>query len=180
MSGGFGYYDGDNYDENGDLLTPGTQNPPPQQQGNGLRDHLKKVEEQLKALREQNETLMSERRTTSVADALQAKGYDRQAAGLYGGDPAKLDDWLTTYGSTLAKAPVPTDAATQQQQGGAPTSTVPADGQAALQQMQQAGVNAAAPQGTEAEQIAQMRNMQDPAKLMEYLQGQGNQHYWTG
>jgi hypothetical protein len=49
-----------------------------------------------------------------------------------------------------------------------------------MQQMQQAGTSAAAPQGTEAEQMAQINSQSDPAALMQYLQSQGNQHYWNG
>jgi len=179
MSGGMGYYDGDLYDENGNDLV--AQQAAQQQKGNPLRDQLKRVEDQLKALQDQNAELAADRRRNQVADALQAKGYEREAAGLYAGDPNKLDDWLGTYGTMLAKAPTDTSGQGQAGQGtGAPASTVPADGQAALQQMQQAGMNAAGPQGTEAEQIAQMRQTQTPEALMEFLKGQGNPYNFSG
>jgi hypothetical protein len=49
-----------------------------------------------------------------------------------------------------------------------------------MQQLQQAGNMAAPPQGSEAEQIAQMRNAQDPATLMQFLQSQGNPYHYNG
>jgi len=182
MSGGFGYYDGDIFDADGNPIDQndlGVQQV--QQNKNPLRDHLKRVEDQLKVLQEQNAGLLAQQRQNTIADAFQAKGYAREAAGLYQGDPAKLDEWLTTYGPMLSTQPADTSAqGAGAQQGGAPASTVPAEGQAALQQMQQAGLHAAAPQGTDAEQIAAMRATQDPQALMQYLQSQGNQHYWNG
>jgi len=137
----------------------GQQQAAQQQQGKGnpLRDHLKKVEDQNTALQQQVAKLVAQQRQTQIADELQAKGYSRAVAGLYGGEPEKLDEWLTTVGPLLAKDPtVTTDAGQTQQQGQAPASTVPADGQAALQQLQGMGQNAAAPSGTEAEQMAQI------------------------
>lgn len=182
MSGGFGYYDGDNYDPDGDGSDGlGAQQAPPQQQKNPFRDHLKKVEDQNAALQAQVAQLVAQQRRSAVADALQAKGYDRAAAGLYGGEPEKLDEWLTNFGPMLTKQPpVTTEQGAGAQQGGTPTSTVPADGQAALQQMQGMGQQAAAPAGSEVEQIAQMNNTQSPEALMQYLQTQGNPHFWQG
>lgn len=181
MTGGMGYYDGDLYDADGNPIDSGMTPQQAAPQRNPLRDHLKKVEDQNEELRKQVQELVAQQRRTTVADALQAKGYSREAAGLYGGDPAKLDEWLTQYGSMLAQQPTDSSGSgAGQQQGGAPASTVPAEGQAALQQMQQMGQFAAAPQGSEAEQIAQMRNAQDPAALMQYLQSQGNPYHWQG
>lgn len=182
MTGGMGYYDGDNYGDGlGDDGQQFGQAPQQTPKGNPLRDHLKKVEDQLEALRKQNEALLGENRQNKITAQLQAKGYDPAVAALYGGEPEKLDEWLTTYGPMLKQQSADTSAqGATQQQGGAPASTVPAEGQAALQQMQQAGTGAAAPQGTEAEQIAQMRNTQDPQALMQYLQSQGNPYHWQG
>src|SRR6266576_1176460 len=181
MSGGMGYYAGDLYDKDENGLA--AQQAAQQQQGKGnpLRDQLTNVEDQNSELQKQLAQLLTENRQAKIVTALQAKGYDPAVAGLYGGEPDKLDEWLTNVGPLLAKASTDTSAQGQaQQQGGAPASTVPAEGQAALQQMQQAGNNAAAPAGSEAEQIAQMRNAQDPMALMQYLQSQGNQHFWNG
>lgn len=181
MSGGMGYYDGDLFDQDGNPVDPNALSVPQQQNGNPLRDHLKRVEEQLKAVMEQNAELAAERRRTQVADALQAKGYDRGAAGLYGGDPTKLDEWLNSNGQFLAKASTDTSGQGQAQgMGGAPASTVPAEGQAALQQLQGMGGQAAAPAGSDAEQIAQMRNAQTPEALMQYLNSQGNPYHFNG
>lgn len=180
MSGGFGYYDGDIYDAQQGDDGQGQQQAP-QQKGNPLRDHLKKVEDQNAELQKQLGQLLAENRQSKVTAQLMAKGYDPAVAGLYGGEPDKLDEWLTNVGPLLAKQPgVTTPPGQPQQQAGAPASTVPAEGQAAMQQLQQMGGMAAAPQGTEAEQIAMIRNAQDPAALMQYLQQQGNQHYWNG
>ncbi len=188
MSGGFGYYSGDNYDaqQGGDgdeygADGQGQQQAPQQQKGNGLRDHLKKVEDQNAKLQDQLGQLLAENRQSKITVQLQAKGYDPAVAGLYGGEPDKLDEWLTNVGPLLAKQPgVTTPQGQPQQQGGAPASTVPAEGQAAMQQLQNMGGMAAPPQGSEAEQMAQINNAQDPAALMQYLQSQGNPHYWNG
>lgn len=180
MSGGMGYYDGgmyDDLDDQGQQLQQGQ----PAQQKNPLREHLNKVEGQNQELQKQLAQLLAKQRQTEVADALQAKGYDRATAALYGGEPEKLDEWLTSVGPLLAKQPAPpTGNGAAGQPGGVPASTVPAEGQAAMQQLQQMGGMAAAPQGTEAEQIAQMRNHQSPEELMQYLQQQGNPHYYNG
>lgn len=179
MSGGMGYYDGGMYDDLDDQGQQ-VQQQQPAQQKNPLRDHLNKVESQNADLQKQLSQLLAKQRQTEVADALQAKGYDRAAAGLYGGEPEKLDEWLTNFGPLLNKQSALTPGSDATQQGQAPASTVPADGQAQMQQLQQMGGMAAAPSGSEAEQIAQMRNAQSPEQLMQFLQGQGNPHYFNG
>lgn len=181
MSGGFGYYDGDIYDGQDPSDGLGAQQAAQQNKGNPLRDHLKKVEDQNNALQAQLGELLKKQRATEVADALQAKGYDRGIAGLYGGDPAKLDEWLTQVSPFLAVKPSDTSGqGGMQGQGAGAVSTVPAEGQAALQQMQGMGQNAAAPQGSEAEQIAQMRSLQSPEALQDYLRTQGNPYHFNG
>jgi hypothetical protein len=179
MSGGMGYYDGGMYEDPDDLGQQGQQVQNAQQK-NPLRDHLKRVEDQNTALQTQLAQLLAKQRQTEVADALQAKGYDRGVAGLYEGEPAKLDEWLTSYGPLLSKQSAPTSGEGAAQQGQAPASTVPADGQAQMQQLQQLGGMAAPPSGSDAEQMAQIRNAQSPEALMQYLQGQGNPHYFNG
>lgn len=181
MSSGFGYYDGDLDPNEGQFGDDGQAPVQVPQQRNPLRDHLKKVEDQNSALQKQVAELVAQQRRNSVADALQAKGYDRGVAALYGGDPEKLDEWLTQVSPFLATKPADTSApGAAQAPGAAPASTVPADGQAAIQQLQGMGQNAAAPQGSEAEQIAQMRNAQSPEELMRFLQGNGNPYHWQG
>lgn len=188
MSGGMGYYDGDIYgdNQNGEADPygddgQGQQQAQQRQQRNPLRDHLKKVEDQNTALQTQLAALLKENRDGKIASQLQAKGYDPAVAGLYGGEPDKLDEWLTNVGPLLAKQPGQQAPGQPQGQGqGNPASTVPAEGQAALQQLQQAGNMAAAPQGSDAEQMAQIRNAQTAEELTRYLQSQGNPHFWNG
>lgn len=184
MSGGFGYYDGDIYDAQQGADPYGDDGQGQQQaprKGNPLRDHLKKVEDQLEELRKQNAALLGESRNSKITAQLQAKGYDPAVASLYGGEPDKLDEWLTNVGPLLAKQPVdPSTQGAPGQQGGTPASTVPADGQAAMQQLQQMGNMAAPPQGSEAEQIAAMNQLGSAEELTRYLQSQGNPHFWNG
>lgn len=186
MTGGFGYYSGDNFDA-GDGADPYGDDGQGQQQvqppkGNPLRDHLKKVEDQNAALQAQLATLLKENRDSKVTAQLQAKGYDPAVAALYGGEPDKLDEWLTNVGPLLAKQPgAPTPPGQPQGQGAQPpNSTVPAEGQAAMQQFQNMGQMAAAPAGSEAEQIAQMNQLNSAEELTRYLQSQGNPHFWNG
>lgn len=178
MSGGMGYYGGDIYD--GDPQYEEPVQAPQREQKNPLREHLKKVEDQNAELRDQVAKLVAHQRQNQVADDLQAKGYDRGVAALYGGEPDKLDEWLTSVGPLLAKQPSVTTGQGNGQQGQVPASTVPAEGQAAMQQFQQAGMGAAAPGGSEAEQVAQMNQAQSGEELMRFLQSQGNPYHWNG
>lgn len=181
MTGGFGYYDGDIYD--GQQADDGQgQQQAPAPKGNPLRDHLKKVEDQNSELQKQLAQLLAENRQSKVTSQLMAKGYDPAVASLYGGEPDKLDEWLTSVGPLLAKQPGATTPTGQPQGQGAqpPASTVPAEGQAAMQQFQNMGQMAAAPAGSEAEQIAQIRMAGDAEALTRYLQSQGNPHFWNG
>lgn len=181
MSGGMGYYDGGLYDDGSD--GQGYQEPvqPQQQQGkNPLRDHLNRVEQQNTELQKQLAALLKENQQAKITSQLQAKGYDPAVASLYGGEPEKLDEWLTSVGPLLAKQPSPTGDTGAGQQQTPPATTVPADGQAAMQQMQQIGNMAAPPAGTDAEQMAQINGAQDAASLMQYLNSQGNPYHFNG
>lgn len=185
MSGGMGYYDGDIYDaqQGGDGFDgddPGQQQVQ-QPKRNPLRDHLKKVEDQNSELQKQLAQLLAENRQAKISTQLQAKGYDPAVASLFGGEPDKLDEWLTNVGPLLAKQPgAQAPQGQPQQQGGTPASTVPAEGQAALQQLQQMGANAATPQGSDAEQVAMINSQPSAEALTEYLRSQGNPHFWNG
>lgn len=180
MTGGFGYYDGDIYD--GQQVDDGQGQQQAAPKGNPLRDHLKKVEDQNTELQKQLSQLLAENRQSKVTAQLMAKGYDPAVASLYGGEPDKLDEWLTNVGPLLAKQPGVQSPTGQPQGQGVqtPQSTVPAEGQAAMQQFQQMGNMAAAPAGSEAEQIAQMNNANSAEELTRYLQSQGNPHFWNG
>jgi len=184
MSGGMGYYDGDNdiYGNSGDGGYGDGQQPVQQQQPkNPLRDHLNRVEEQNKQLQQQLAALLKENQSAKITSQLQAKGYDPAVAALYGGEPDKLDEWLTSVGPLLAKQPGSEGSqGGNQGQGQPPASTVPAEGQAAMQAMQQIGTQAAPPQGTEQDQMAAIRNAQDPQALMQFLNGQGNPYHFNG
>jgi hypothetical protein len=109
-----------------------------------FRERMDEVSETLKGLKAENERLKESQRQTQVAEALTAKGYASTAAGLYQGDPAKLDDWLGTYGAGLAK----TDGAAAGEAGqgvqGTPQTVVSPESQAAMQQMAAAGQGATA------------------------------------
>lgn len=186
---GFGYYTGDLGDGTQDgaddlqQQQAQTQSQPQQQQGNGLRQYLKTLEENNKAMKDQLNTLVAESRRNKVADVLEAKGYDRGAAALYQGDPDKVDDWLTQTGGLLAKRPEAQQgqgAAGQAQQQAA--GTVPLEGQAQLQAFQQAGQNAAGPQGTDAEQAAELAKFDTIEKMNDYMSSLGNPYtpHWNG
>lgn len=176
---GFGYYTGDLGDnQDGEDLNQQTPQQPGQK--SGLRQYLDKLEERTKEQDKLIQQLLGESRRNKVADALEAKGYDRGVAALYQGDPDKVDEWLTTAGNFLAKKDgVQTPPANQ-----APPadSTIPPEGQAQMQQFQQAGQNAAPPAGSDAEQAAFMATIDDPQKLTDYLASQGNEfaRYWNG
>lgn len=179
---GFGYYTGD-LGDNQDDADLNQQTPQQPGQKSGIRQYLDKLEERTKEQDKLIQQLLGESRRNRVADALEAKGYDRGVAALYTGDPEKVDEWLTTAGSFLAKKDgVQTPPANQEQQTPPGNSTIPPEGQAQMQQFQQAGQNAAAPAGSDAEQAAFMATMDDPKKLTEYLASQGNEfaRYWTG
>jgi hypothetical protein len=181
---GFGYYDGDQNDGQEGQYDPNAaqQQSPPQAPG-WFREYMKKAADDKKALEAQVQALQQVNARNAVADALESKGYDRAAATLYSGDPAKVDEWLATTGSLLAKQPGVTDAAGAGQGAGTPASTVPPDGQAQLQALQAAGTQGVAPPaGTEAEQVALMNTFTSAEQLTEFLASNGNQQamYWNG
>jgi hypothetical protein len=141
---------------------------------------MDKVSGQLKAIQAENEALKAEKKTQAVADALKAKGFAPQAAGLYQGEPDKLDEWLTANGGALAKLPEGQQQGEEQTLTGPPASTVPADGQEQLRLMQEQGTQGVAPpQGSEAEIAAAIKSagtLEDFAKLM---QSHGSPYDWT-
>lgn len=177
---GFGYYTGDQGLDPQDGTDVTQQQQVPQNQdpkgGNGLRQYLNALEEKTKTQQAQLDALLAESARNKVADALEAKGYDRGASALYSGDPTKVDDWLATAGPLLAKKPDPQGqgGAGAGGQGGA-TGTLDGQAQQQFQQFQNAGQNAAAPQGSDAEQAAVIGKFSTPEELDEYLAGQGNQ-----
>jgi hypothetical protein len=147
-----------------------------------FREYMDKVSGQLGELKAENDRLKTEKKQQAVADTLKAKGYSPAAASLFQGDPDQLDTWLSTNGAALAKLPSAEGdgQGEQQTQQGPPTSTVPAEGQAEMQRMQEQGTSgAAAPQGTDNELAAALNaalSYEDFAKLM---QANGSPYDWT-
>jgi hypothetical protein len=147
-----------------------------------FRDGLSKLSGQVNELKAENDRLKAAQVRGELENTLKAKGYAPQAAGLYQGDPAKLDEWLTANGGALAKLP---SAEGEQGQGeeqapqGPPASTVPADGQAAMQRMQEQGTQGVAPpQGSDNELAAALKAAQTPEQFAQIMQSQGNQFDW--
>lgn len=107
------------------------------------RDYMDKVSKQLQVLQDKNDSLEKAQNQQAVKDALTAKGYAPQAAGLYTGSPDKLDDWLSANGAALAKTG---GEAVEPGQGvqGTPQTVVSPESQAAMQQMASAGVDGVA------------------------------------
>lgn len=178
---GFGYYTGDNDDgsDGGQPQAQGQQGQEPK----WFRDFMTKSAQKNQELEAQLAALKAVNDRNTVADQLEAKGYDRSAAALYGGDPAKVDDWLSTAGPLLAKQPAANDGSGAGQGTGTPATTVPPDGQAQMQALQAAGTQGVAPPaGTEAEQVAMMNQFTNADDLTKYLASQGNQNamYWNG
>lgn len=118
--------------------------PSTQEQGpKWFRTHMDKVSQQLSELKAENDRLKDAQNQQAVKDALTAKGYAPQAAGLYTGSPDKLDDWLSANGAALAKTG---GEAVEPGQGvqGTPQTVVSPESQAAMQQMASAGVDGVA------------------------------------
>lgn len=138
-----------------------------------FRERMDKVSEQLKALQERNELLEQAQRQTQVAEALTAKGYAPQAAGLYTGTPDKLDDWLSANGAALAK----TDGgAVEQGQGvqGTPQTVVSPESQAAQAAFSAAGSGAASGLSGDDQLAARMNAAQNMEELDAILREAGN------
>lgn len=147
-----------------------------------FREGLDKLSSQVNELKAENDRLKAEKKTAAVADALKAKGYAPQAAGLFTGEPEKLDDWLTANGGALAK--LPTDGqeqqGEQQTQTGPPPTTVPADGQAQMQRMAEQGTQGVAPpQGSDKEQAAAIAAIQNDEDFAKYMKANGSPFDWS-
>jgi hypothetical protein len=144
-----------------------------------FREGLDKLSGQVAELRAENAALRAEKTKSEVADALKAKGYAPQAAGLYQGDPTKLDEWLTANGGALARLPEGEQAQGEATPQGPPASTIPADGQADMQRMQEQGVQGvAAPQGSDKELAAAIAAAQSNEELEALMRANGNRLDW--
>lgn len=170
---GFGYYDGDQ--------DPQAQQAPAQEPQSEerapkwYRDRMDKVSKEMAELRQK----LAEKDT---AEVLRSRGYDPSAAALYRGDPAKVDEWLNTYGSALAKIPGSETSVSgqeeQEQPAGPPQSVVSPESQAALSRMQAAGAEgAAAPQGSDQDLAARLAATSTPEEYQAIMRANGNPFY---
>jgi hypothetical protein len=174
MSGEYSF--GFDPDDTSDL---GETNGQAEQGPKWFREGLNKLSSQVNELKAENDRLKAEKKTQAVSEALKAKGYAPQAAGLYTGEPDKLDEWLTANGGALAKLPEGAGQSEQQAQQGPPATTVPADGQEQMQRMQEQGTQGVAPpQGTDNELAAALKAAQTPEDFAKLMQSQGNQFDW--
>lgn len=145
-----------------------------------FREGLAELSGQVKELRAENAALKADQVKGQLEDALKAKGYAPQAAGLYTGKPDQLDEWLTANGGALAKLPEG-----QQTQGevppqGPPASIVPADGQEQMRRMQEAGTQGVAPpQGSDKELAAALNACQTDEEFNKLMQSHGSPYDWT-
>lgn len=172
---GFGYDDTDDTSGLGET-NDGQQGP------KWFREGLSKLSGQVQELKAENDRLKAAQQRSELEKTFTAKGYAPQAAGLFSGDPAKLDEWLSTNGAALAKLPaVPGEEGPgEQAPSGPPASTVPADGQDQLQRMQEAGTSGtAAPQGTDAEIAAAIKAASSPEDFAKLMQSYGSPFDWT-
>jgi len=168
------------YDQSGE--EPDLSETQSQQQGpKWFREGLDKLSNQVKELTAKNEALEAAQVRNQVADALKAKGYASSAAELYTGAPDKLDEWLGTHGAALAKTSAEgQEQGEEQAQQGIPVTVVPADGQEAMQRMQEAGTQGVAPpQGTDRELAAALKAA-NPEQFAELMRANGSQHDWSG
>jgi hypothetical protein len=150
------------------------------QGGNGLRQYLDEISTQLKEMRAENAALKAEKTRSDIEGALKARGYEPAAAGLYQGDPAKLDEWLTAHGGALAKVAPEGQAQGEVTPQGPPASTVPADGQAEMQRMMEQGTaGVAAPQGSDKEIAAAIAAANTPEEFEKLMRANGNQYNWS-
>ncbi|MEV7814257.1 hypothetical protein AB0P05_26560 [Streptomyces flaveolus] len=172
----FGY---DDTDETSGLGETGDQTA---QGPKWFREGLSKLSSQVNELKAENDRLKQEKQRSELANALKAKGYAPQAAGLFSGDPAKLDEWLSANGAALAKLPAVPGEETpgEQAPSGPPASTVPADGQEQMRLMQEQGTQGVAPpQGSDKELAAALKAAQTPEDFAKLMQSHGSPYDWT-
>lgn len=169
------------FEETDDMSDLGETNDQQPQGPKWFREGLAKLSGQVNELKAENDRLKAEKQQQAVADALKAKGFAPQAAGLFKDDPAKLDDWLTANGGALAR--LPQDGQEQlgeQAPSGPPASTVPADGQEQMQRMQEQGTQGVAPpKGTDNELAAAIAACQTPEEFAKLMRSHGSPHDWS-
>jgi hypothetical protein len=153
-------YESFGYGEAGE--TPGLgESENQQQQGpKWFREGMASLSGQVKELKAENDRLKTAQRQAEVTETLKAKGYAPQAASLYPGEPAGLDDWLTANAAALAKLPAaPGEEAQDQGQAlqAPPPTVVSPESQAAMAAMAAAGGSGPGPvQGSDNELAAKL------------------------
>jgi hypothetical protein len=118
--------------------------------------------------------LRQENTRAKVADLFEAKGYTRSAAALFNGEPDKVDEWLQAHGGALAR----TGGAQEETAppAGPPATTVPLEGQQQMAQIQAAGAEGAAPQGSDQEIANALRAAQTTEDFAQIMGAHGWQH----
>lgn len=170
------------YDPTDDQSGLGETGEQAQQGPKWFREGLSKLSGQVSELKAENDRLKQAQTRGELENTLKAKGYAPQAAGLFTGTPDKLDEWLTANGGALAKLPaVPGEEAPgEQAPTGPPVSSVPAAGQAVLQQMQEQGTQGVAPPtGTDNEIAAALKAASTPEDFAKLMQSHGSPFDWT-
>jgi hypothetical protein len=172
---GFGYYDGDQGEAQ-------AAEPHAQEQGpKWFRDYMGKVSKQLGELQQENANLRQAQTVVKIQESLKAKGYAPQAASLYPGEPAGLDDWLTANASALAKLPLaPGEEAQDQGQAlqGPPPTVVSPESQAAMAVMAAAGGSGpGAPQGSDNELAAKLAACSTEEEFATVMKAAGSKYF---
>jgi hypothetical protein len=140
------------------------------------RDHLRKIERELKALREENSTLKASSRKASVSDLVKAKGYDPEIAELVPSSVEATDEavtkWLESKGKLFAKMKTedtPTEDATGEPGEG---FELPPELLDALGRVSNASSGSVTPTKP-ADAMSKIQGAKNPAELIEFLKSQG-------
>jgi hypothetical protein len=130
-----------------------------------LRDALKKAQNELKALREENATFKAESRKNTVAAVLAAKGMPAKLAGLYTGEPdeASVDAWATEYADVFGIQTAPTP----------PTEGASPDAQAQYEAMNRAQSAGSAPVEADAALLKQVEAVTNLDELTALINRKG-------
>lgn len=171
---GFGYDETDGQSDLGEAATD-PQGP------KWFREGLAKLSGQVNELKAENDRLKQAQTQSQIAESLKAKGYAPQAAGLYAGEPAGLDDWLKTNAGALAKLPAGEGGAFGSEEGQAPTgppaTVVTPESQAALAAMQGMGTGGVAPSLGSDREVAARIDAMDEAQFDDFMRSQGNRFF---
>lgn len=144
---GFGYY--------GAPDSEGAPNVPSADQGpKWFRDKLDADAKAMAEMKAELAQLRQQAQQAQVAKTFEAQGFNPAAASLYQGDPDKAEEWLQTNGAFLARSGSVQEPAREQVPPGQPQSTIPADSQQGMAQMNAAGADGSAQQLTGDDAIA--------------------------